>query len=425
MSLLPTIRVHTCTDKATVNYVRFMCETMQKLASHPNELHFTVHCIGPTATEKLAGWIRNAETLLVPGPPDSMHGSHGHAVCVEHALDRVDDGDIHLIVDSDTVVLAKGWDDYVRNSLLGQHKVGCMGTTYEAIGGFTSGGGNVQTYKDKPNVVWFAMSPEHSWRRLRAMPRKDKHVRITTPELAAIYGVPVGHAILCDVAWQIPQYLHDNSITCTAWEQIKPSDGRCIVLKGLSSYHEEYHVDGIPFVVHHRGSLRHAYRADRISKQFYSAVDAYLVEEVGRTEPRWTWNVEGYTPPGRPITASSPPRTEPEWVPTYKGEEWLKVSFNGNVIRKRGPLNRGAVLEFGFGVPRPECIGNLRVEGGLQCIARVNLPKPGAEPYVITFRNATTAPISVHIDGGSSYVSVPEKSVYWILVDMDGTFRVE
>ena len=61
------------------------------------------------------------------------------------------------------------------------------------------------------------------------------------------------------------------------------------MLRGLSDYHEEYHVaDGVPFVVHHRGSRNHAYRGDKVSQDFFGAVDRWLVDEKQR-EPRWRW----------------------------------------------------------------------------------------------------------------------------------------
>lgn len=275
------MHVHTQVDEVTLGYARFMWETMLNLARNPDRLKLTIHCMSdPTPVRTAAASWRSVNDVRHPG---SGRGSTGHGICVNDALSMTGDGDIHVIADSDTVVLARGWDTCVERVL---EYNSCFGVRYEDPGGFSSGNSHIQTYKWCPNFVWIALSGKHDWRDLDALPRKDQNVKITTLSLGSIYNLPVGYEVLCDVGWKLPEYLYLNKLWYTGLEQLKPTGPRATVLKGLSDYHEEYHVDGVPFVAHHRGSMRHAYRQSEISKLFYAAVDAHLARE-STIDPRW------------------------------------------------------------------------------------------------------------------------------------------
>ncbi len=425
---IPVIHVHTQADKSTVPYAKFMWETMISLANHPEQLEITVHCMGPTAAVRSDGWLQKGTSVIVPSNRgDPLNGSRGHAACIMSALTHTGDGKIHIVSDSDTVVVAKGWDDYIRTRMV-DDEVGMMGTTYEDLGGFSSGGNIVQTYKKAPTFTWASLSPMHNWRDLNVMPNKSHQVAITTPLLSQIYNLPQGYSVFGEVAWQVPQYLYDNSLKYDGWRQLKPTKD-AVVLKGLSDYHEEYHVDDVPFVVHHRGSMRHAYRADRISRQFYGAVDAYLVAELAHAS-RWNWIDKGklivaVAPPKRPVEAERPAVTvEPE-VYIAQGKEWLKVTFNGKVIRARKGINRSVtVTELEFERPLPTAIGHLRVEGTLEHNYPIVLPMTTAEQYMVTCRNTTGAPLLITCGKGKP-VAVPNTRTWWLLVDVDGVQHVE
>jgi len=451
---VPVIHVHSQSDKATVGYVTFMWESMRALATHPDSLRLSLHCIGPTATERLKELPGKVKSYYVPNAEvdKGMSGSTAHGACIEHALSMTDDGDIHILVDSDTVVLAKGWDDYIRCELLDK-KIGTVGTTYEDVGGFTSGGGNVQTYKGIPNVVWMALSPLHRWRDLRAMPRKGDDIHITTEGMAKIYGLPVGYHVLRDVAWQIPEYLSQRAITYVGWKQLKPTKD-ATVLKGLSDYHEEYQVtvDNIPFVVHHRGSMRHAYRGDRISQNFYAAVDKYLAQERERA-PRWIWQptadnanalqtmqatkeqnasriaeheskagvIPGWptTPPAPATPASNPPSVGPSSnTPTTDG--WLKATLDGRGVfgRYTQPVPQNIEVVF-----TPDMMGkHLRLEG---TVRNVNIVLPAAEvQHWMTVRNLTAGPTKLSIPNGRVTLDVPVGACWQVLIDADGPVHV-
>lgn len=441
---VPVIHCHTQADKSTVGYASFMWETMRSLATHPDALRISVHCIGPTAQERLKD-LPNGVTHYVPNAEvdKGMSGSTAHGACIEDALRMTDDGAIHLLVDGDTVVLTKGWDDYIRIALL-DRRVGIMGTAVEDIGGFTSGAGNVQMAKNLPTVAWCALSPRHRWRDLKAMPRKETNIRITTELQSKVYNLPVGFEVLRDVAWQIPEYLHDNSIPYEAWTQLKPS-GRAIVLKGLSDYHEEYHLNGadasLPFVVHQRGSMRHAYRTDRISKSFYGAVDTWLEAEKQRAA-RWVWTpndsnkdvlesieamaAEAHWRSIAPSTAPSIEAARPEArsssVAGATLSGWLKATFDGEHLWSRHagrPVPETLDLSY-------ECDNSnrfIRLEGTVSGL-RLTLPVAVTRTHRIAVRNMLPGPVHVSVTGCSRTVQVPVDACWELLVDVDGVVKL-
>jgi len=450
---VPTIHVHTQSDKSTIGYVQFMWQTMRELANKPDFLRLSVHCMGPTAVERLTS-LPNTKVYQVAdiAVDTGLVGSMGHAACVEHAMTMTDDGDIHIVADSDTVVLAKGWDDYVRYELLDKG-LGTFGTTYEDIGGFTSGAGTVQTYKNVPNVVWMALSPNHRWRDLRARPRKNDNLHITNEGQSKIYGLPIGYHVLRDVAWQIPEYLSSRGITYVGWKQLKPSKD-ATVLKGLSDYHEEYHVteDDIPFVVHHRGSMRHAYRGDRISQNFYAAVDAWLVQEKARPT-RWLWSPNDANKHALMAMAGSKSQATERIAEIEKGAGlvlttpvpapavpniassnvaaggstiagWLKATLDGNGVWSRYTTPVPEVINVDF---TPELTGkNLRLEGTVSnvCITLPPVPESG-RPHTMTIRNLTAGSVTLKIPAGRLELQVPKDKCWLILVDVDGVVHVE
>lgn len=417
----PVIHVHVSVDKSTTGYADFMWRTMLSLAARPELLRLTVHSMGPTAAERLKDLPQ--ATMSQANSSDNLNGSFGHAVCIMDALSKMGDDSIHVIADSDTVVVAKGWDDYVRLRIVNSG-VGMMGTTYEDIDGFSSGNSNVQTYKKVPTFTWAALSPKHGWRHLDVMPNKSMEIAINTEELSKLYNLPIGYRVFGEAAWQVPGFLHNNGITFDAWPQLKPTKS-AVVLQGLTDYHEEYHVESVPFIVHHRGSMRHAYRGSRISKAFYEKVDRYLAGETTLAQPRWTWTADGTTSTPIPITTMQPTDTLPEQPLHIVGDEWLKLTFNGTVIRKKGGIDRlNTPVKVDFARPTPTNISMLRVEGNLAKRCSMQLPGTTNEPYIIAFRNAARVPFTVMADGPNTVV-VPASTAWWVLVDVDGVHRVE
>lgn len=431
MESVPIIHVHTQVDKSTVPYAQFMWQTMLELANHPGSLKITVHCMGPKAHDRAQKWVTQGEAVIIQTPASISHeGSTGHGACIMDALKHTGDGAIHIIADSDTVVVARGWDDYVRFKLLNE-KLGIIGTTYEDPGGFSSGKNTVQTYKKVPSVTWCALTPMHDWRTLDVMPNKGHQIGITTETLSKIYNLPIGFSVFGEVGWQLPQYIYDNDLTYEGWEQVKASKGAKLI-KGLSDYHEEYHVqEGMPFLLHHRGSLRHVYRGDRISNAFYSAVDTYLSSER-KAEKRWVWTPDGELqipkfesakplPPPPPKTAV--PR-ETNSMPFSPGSTWIKAAFNGDVIRPRTSFDKSRPISLSFGVPAVDKIGNLRIEGLASDTPSIVVPDVSKVPYVLIVRNLVNVDVEIRQTYGEG-VTVPAGKTWMLLVDVGAVDHVE
>jgi hypothetical protein len=451
----PVIHAHSFSDKSTVPYVVMMWETMRLLANRPEALRLTVHCIGPTAAGRLKS-LPNTSTYHVFDAEvgaGSQGGSSTHAVCTEHALALTDDGDIHITVDSDTVMLARGWDDYIRCELL-DRGTGTCGATYEDIGGFSSGNGTHQSYKGIPDVVWMAMSPAHRWRDLKVAPNKSNVINITNEGQAKIYNLPVGYQLVCDVGWQIPEYLHSRNISYVGWKQLKGS-GTATIIKGLGDYHEEFHVDGdVPFVAHQRGSLRHAYRNGGISTGFYTAIDKWLAVEKDH-EPRWTWQPNDVNAPALasmkqlaleskdriadiekrysdplPEVALPVPSLTPIVIDTMTAastdgnlQGWLKATLDGPGIvwsRYAPAVPKQVTLTF---TPDATMRG-LRLEGTVTGGLTINVPPAPMRTHTMTVRNLTPGSITLQASG-RGVVNVPSNTCWLVLIDGNDVIHVE
>jgi len=434
---IPKIHCHTQADKSTVLYAKFMWETMRSLANHPDELSLTVHCMGPSAADRFNSYSLPQSTgMVIPGYQVNKNGSMGHGIAVMSALAMTGNEDIHLIVDSDTCVIVKGWDDYIRQKLIIEN-FGIIGSTYEDQGGICSGAGAVQTYKGIPSVTWCALSPKHDWRTLKVLPSKDHRIKISTKELSETYNLPQGNSVFGEVGWQIPQYLRDHNLTYEGWKQLKPDSG-AIVLKGLNNYHEEFHTRGEPFIVHHRGSLRHAFRVDKMSIQFYACVEE-RIKSIINTTPKWKWDDSyEYFPvytrdviPTQQIT-EIPEIAKPEPVPVNPTEtqiklvkpdgksEWIKISLNGSVITPRSSAPRNSInSDLNMIKTNDDRFNHIRIEGQLNTTYIISLPIPDTKPYITSCRNATNSIINLCFLRGSQ-ISLAAGATRILLVDIDG-----
>ncbi len=421
---IPTIHVHTQCDKNTIQFAKFMWETMLELANYPDKIKLTAHCMSPTAAARISGWLGTVNSIVTPcRKGDGLAGSDGHGVCIVEALSMTGDSDIHIIADSDTVILAKGWDDYVRARLL-DDDIAIIGSTYEEPGGICSGETKEQMYKKIPTVTWCALSPRHDWRSLNVLPDKGRKISIASQELSDIYNLPQGYIVFCDTGWQIPQYLRDHNLKYEGWAQLKPSRG-AVILKGLNDYHEEYHANGVPFLVHHRGSMSHAYRGDKMSNQFYGTVDKYLIDEklrpvrFDRSNGTIPIPANTFKQPAQLVTKHS------EYV--ARGKEWLKVTFNGSVIfTKQTAITRTAPFILNFEKPASDRVGHVRVEGSIEFDYAVLLPQMTTGQYMVTVRNATNSSLLVNsISSSRPDIVVPAGKTWFVLVDVDGVQRAE
>ena len=155
-------------------------------------------------------------------------------------------------------------------------KLGIIGVSYENIDGFSTGTSKLQTYKNQPTATWMVLSPKFNFTQLSFLPQKDNFLNVNSKKLSNIYQLPIGFSVLKDVGWEIPMFLYKNKIQYKTLEIIKPVSKKSKVLYGLSQYHDEFHLNSIPFLVHQRGSMKHNFRIDQLSIDFYNACDKYL-----------------------------------------------------------------------------------------------------------------------------------------------------
>ena len=285
--------------------------------------------------------------------------------------------------------------------------------------------------KNIPTVAWCALSPLYSWRTLRALPQKDVLININNEEMSKIYNLPVSYNVFCDVAWQIPRYLYDNSIPYKAWKQLK-STGTATVLKNVNDYHEEYHAEeNVPFVIHQRGSLHHAYRSDKVSTGFYTAADVYLASEKVR-DPRWMYmqteekqqKLKASITSAKELSASlvsTPVQSVDNTRPCGLIDGWLKAALDGANIwsRYKTPVPKTIDVSFTPGIHSR----SVRLEGTVSDL-HIMLPGTTSQPHSVIVRNMTMGPVTVRTDPSDHVVVVPKDQCWLVLVDIDGVIHV-
>ena len=261
------INVHVTISDFSYEYYNYMCENYLKTAT-THKVNFHAYCLDDKSFEKAK---KHGDVYKVP----KATGTAGHCNAIKEALQNFSIGqeqDINIIADSDTVMLALGWDEIVVDIL---DNVGVLGSSFEKIGGKCSGSGTIQMYKDQPTFTWFAASKKYDFSKLETVAHKHSHLSISDDELSQLYKLPIGFSLLRDTGWQIPAYLRDNEIPYSVLDQVKHNTG-ARVLKTGHDYHEEYQLKGYPLVGHQRGSLSKAFRQDTLSKSFYNVVDAHI-----------------------------------------------------------------------------------------------------------------------------------------------------
>lgn len=288
------IHVHSQVDSNSMPFLLFMWNSALQLANKPDLLMLTIHCLGDQSARHMNENIisNNMKNVKVVEVPHGA-GSVGHSLGTDSALKMTSNGDINIIVDADTTVVAKGWDDYVRLTV--DRGVGCAGPAYlsfddtnELAKLHNSPLSLTHSYFNTPNLIWMILSPNYDFTNLQTVPQKQFHPEINTQELSQVYNIPIGYKLLRDVGWQIPEYLANNKIPFESWYLYKSWKPGAIVINGLADYHEEYQVEGIPFVLHHRGGSRHRFKSPGMSETFFARVEPYI-EEAKRLEPRWTY----------------------------------------------------------------------------------------------------------------------------------------
>lgn len=275
------IVIHLVLSINSLTYARNLIRNYINLSALPENISFKLYSLDIWAYKLCLKSELSCSVLLVDSK--TQKGSYGHALGLAKCLEQLELGAINIISDVDILIVKENWDESLKQIFSESagisseaKKVGIVGTTYENISGFSTGSFNFQTYKNKPTLTWCALSPNYDFTSLNVMPDKTDKTIIESQDLSDVYGLPLGFTLLKDVGWQLPLFLHENGIPYRVFDHVKPTARESIVLKDAYPYHDEFHFNGIPFLVHQRGSMKHVYRLDKISRDFYSKVSNYL-----------------------------------------------------------------------------------------------------------------------------------------------------
>lgn len=266
------INIHATVSSNSLRYFDYLRENYIGLCSDLSRLRFYAYCLDRHSHQVLN---RNKGVHQAVAM-EFGRGSIGHAKSIDAAIVNFVPGEINIISDTDITILMRDWDVAISNLLLGEKAVGVVATRLEDVGGFSTGETKYQQYKKKPSTTWMAMSPQYDFSGLTVMPDKDTFIEVTTPDLSELYQLPIGYFVVKDTGWQVPSYLHDHRIPYLALDIVKPTSPQAKALRGCNPYHDEFQLDGQPLVAHQRGSMKHRFRIDPLSVDFYDACDLYL-----------------------------------------------------------------------------------------------------------------------------------------------------
>ncbi len=273
------INIHVTVSSNSKRYFDYVRESYIGLCSNSSRLRFYAYCLDG---QSYRAFSQNEGGGCQAIPMEFGRGSMGHAKSIDTAITNLVADEINIISDTDIVMLRNGWDLLLDDLLLKPSSYGIVGVPYETVGGFSSGNGDFQTYKRIPTATWMALSPRYDFSRLTVIPDKENCIDVASIELSSIFNLPIGSRLLKDVGWQIPLYLHEHKIPYLAFEIIKPGSPESKALKGCNPYHDEFQFGGQPLIAHQRGSMKHRFRIDPLSVDFYDACDRYL------NQPSWT-----------------------------------------------------------------------------------------------------------------------------------------
>lgn len=261
------MRIHIVTGANTLSYHDYCIQNHRSLAKNPENLDFFSYCLDENSYRHVSG--NSGHAIRVSGGT----GSVAHATGVNEILKNMKKDDINVIADGDSIVLMKNWDEKLQELC---EKFGVVGTTYEDIGGFSSGDGPVQTYKKIPNVTWCAFSNRYNFS-FDASCDKSSNLLIDSQELSDTFNLPIGKSLLREPAWQMPIFLKKENINFLPLVFVRPKSGLAKAVLTNEDYHTEYQLDdGTPFVAHQRGSMSKAFRVHPLSKTFYDVCEEYI-----------------------------------------------------------------------------------------------------------------------------------------------------
>lgn len=271
--------VHFTVSRNSLPYLLHSVTAYSNLKSELANVKYFAYCLDEFCQKALKKKSIFEQVYLVS--LSTISGSVGHAIAVETAFKNFQPEHFNIISDTDIYLMLRGWDVTISRMFEDQ-TIDIIGTQHEGIGGYISGFLQLQQYKNKPSTTWMAFNLGVVLPDLSVMPDKQHVIRIDTEYLANLYGLPLGYELFKDTGWQIPSYLEDHQLNFRILDLVKPTSNNAKVLHGLNSYHDEFHFNNEPFLIHQRGSMTHKFRIGKLSRNFYLAGDKYL------NYPKWS-----------------------------------------------------------------------------------------------------------------------------------------
>lgn len=275
------IIIHTAVSSNSLKYYDFVRSNYSNLSSGKYSIFHKAYCLDQKSYTELQKNESVTDAIFC----GDVKGSQGHALAINQALQTLTPNSINIISDTDIAIVSQNWDCLLFDLLSTNNKCGVLGTQLEPIGGFSSGDSKFQQYKKKPTTTWLALSPFYDFQSLSVLPEKSTFELIDNKKSSLLYNLPIGYSLVKDTGWQIPKYLEDNKIPYKVLDIISPKSSNAIVLKDISEYHDEFHFNDEPFLVHQRGSMTHKFRVDPLSKHFYNAIEEFLGFPNWATKP--------------------------------------------------------------------------------------------------------------------------------------------
>ena len=277
------IDVHTVVNRNSIPYYFYMIDNMKLLCSEETKLNFYCYCMNDV------GDIDDFEKRGIHSIYKISHGTHGgsraHAFGLNLALEKMNTNNINIFSDSDTAMVYPKWDLKLIELFSGG--IDIIGTSYRSMEDHSSHeqASKQQCYKKGPNTTWLAINAGCNLNGLDLTPfTPTRIIPIRDEESSKVFNLPIGYDLLTDVGWRIPLHIMDNNLNYSYLKNINPTHKKSKVLKydtevvdAVRHYNEEYHLlEGIPFVMHQRGSSKHEFRNNIHSTLFYNKLEMYI-----------------------------------------------------------------------------------------------------------------------------------------------------
>jgi hypothetical protein len=295
---MENIFIHTIADNNSIKYFQYMRKTLIERAKFPERLNFNVYFPkGENPSQATIKYFNENNIIFKMFSTRGVKGSSQHAEGLEFAFKNFHKNEINVFSDSDCAMCFKYFDVWVCEKL---KNVQMIGTRYEDIGGpcvernYPKKDTLEQTYKDKPNLIWCAISPTVDFSKISiTAPNTLKTcIHVNTEDLSKMSGLPIGYRWWRDCAWEIARHIHENNISYYSFYKSNALEGKSpqgfestILTKNYGNslelatdkvYSEEYQMhDGKVFVIHQRGSRKFKFRT-RLSNNFYNAYENFL-----------------------------------------------------------------------------------------------------------------------------------------------------